>query len=317
MTHSPSIPADKSHALDALSQRLRQARQQPAFISAMESTVDRSLSEDIGSGDVTTEAIFAPTQSATAQLVAKQTGILAGLPVFAQVFKRLNPAIEIELLNADGQPVQTGDVLARLHGPVIDLLKAERVALNLLQRASGIASLTHRFVEAARSSGRQNLRVLDTRKTAPGLRWLDKYAVLAGGGENHRHGLYDMALIKENHIRAAGGISAAVQRVRDHQRHTGTAVPIEVEVTTLEELRETLPLKPDRILLDNMNNGELAQAVALSARTVPLEASGNVTLERLPELAKTGVDCVSIGALTHSVPALDLSLLIETHSPRD
>lgn len=295
-------------AHNTLTRRLQAARNRPNFIQAMNDCIEHALAEDIGSGDITTESIFDDRQTASAHLLARQDGILAGLPVFLQVFIAVNPALKTEPLAEDGQVVRAGDVLARISGPVVDLLKAERVALNLLQRASGIASLTRRFVQAARQAGR--MQVLDTRKTAPGLRWLDKYAVLAGGGRNHRFGLYDMALIKENHIQAAGGIVAAVQRVRDYQSQAGQQHPIEVEVTSLDELREALALRPNRILLDNMDDKMIRQAVAIAAGAVPLEASGNVTLERMPSLAATGVDCVSVGALTHSAQALDFSLLL-------
>ncbi len=319
MTHaSAGLFTARENPPEALADRLRQCRESRPFQTAMDDTIDRALAEDIGPGDVTSEAIFTPEQTACAQLVAKDDGILAGLPVFLRVFAYLGiEESAMQALAADGQPVHNGQTLARISGPVIALLKAERVALNLLQRASGIATQTHRFVQAARQTGATDLRVLDTRKTAPNLRWLDKYAVLAGGGDNHRHGLYDMALIKENHIQATGGITAAVNKVRQYQQRTGISKPIEVEVTSLDELREALGLKPDRILLDNMDDATVHQAVAITAGAVPLEASGNVTLQRLPGLAKTGVDCVSIGALTHSVQALDLSLLIESTPSRD
>lgn len=312
MTHAPAgDEKNREDRRENLRHRLQKCRDASAFQAAMEDTIKRALAEDIGPADVTAEAIFGPQDSANARLVAKQDGVLAGLPVFAQVFHHLGIADkDIEALAEDGQAVKSGQTLARISGPVTALLKAERVALNLLQRASGIATATHRFVHEAQRNGAAHLRVLDTRKTAPNLRWLDKYAVLAGGGENHRFGLYDMALIKENHIRAAGGIAAAVQKVREYQKARGLCVPIEIEVTDLHELRQALALRPDRILLDNMDNEAMRQAVAITAGSVPLEASGNVTLDRLPSLAQTGVDCVSIGALTHSVQALDLSLLI-------
>ncbi len=295
--------------------RLQKARDCRSFQKHCDQSIRQALAEDVGSGDITTDAIFNPTHIACAQLIAKDDGIVAGLPVFLRVFSLIaDQPMDLHALREDGQPVRAGQVLARITGPVKDILTAERVALNLLQRASGIASMTHRFVTAARKAGNHNFRILDTRKTVPGLRWLDKYAVLAGGGDNHRFGLYDMALIKENHIQAAGGITAAINRVRAYQQSQGLNTAIEIEVSTLDELQETLPLRPDRILLDNMDNATLAEAVRITAGAIPLEASGNVTEELIPELARIGVDCVSVGALTHSPKALDMSLLITPES---
>ncbi len=299
-------PPQPNAAIAGLPSRLRAARSRSEFIDAMNRSIRQALAEDIGTGDITSEAVFTPAQHGTAKLVAKQNGVLAGGDIFTRVFHTINPDIQCRFFYTDGQSFQHSDILAQLHGPVLSLLQAERVALNLLQRACGIATLTQDFVQAA--AGR--VRILDTRKTVPGLRWLDKYAVLAGGGENHRYGLYDMVLIKENHIQTAGSINQAITAVRNYHAHR--PIEIEVEVTTLDELREALSMQPDRILLDNMDDNTLAQAVAITAHTVPLEASGNITLERMPALCDTGIDYVSIGALTHSVQALDLSLLLET-----
>ena len=266
------------------------------------SIIHHALREDIQTGDLTSEAIFDADDSCRAQLIAKQDGIIAGLAVFEQTFLLQDPHTKIELLFEDGDSCNNRDVIAQIEGSVISVLGAERVALNLLQRMSGIATLTRQFVDKA-----GDCRILDTRKTAPNLRVLDKWAVRLGGGENHRIGLYDMALIKENHIKAAGGISAAVQQVLDYDQHRH---PIEVEVTNLEELKEALGCDVDRIMLDNMDNETMREAVAITQGKIPLEASGNVSLHTVAGIAATGVDCISSGALTHSVKAMDYSLLV-------
>lgn len=294
MTTTPTLPSQLAAPVDDL--------------------IRRALAEDLGPtpdaplGDLTTLATVPADLTLTARLVAKADGILAGLAVFARTFTLLDPAVQLTFHAADGDSVTRGQVVAHLTGPGRALLTAERTALNLLQRLSGIATYTHALVTAA-TAANPHVRILDTRKTAPGLRALDKYAVTLGGGHNHRTGLYDMALIKENHIAAAGGITPAVQRVRTAYPY----LPIEVEVTTLAELDEALPLNLNRILLDNMSLDQLRAAVAKTASTTPLEASGNVSLATVAAIAATGVDYISSGALTHSVTALDLSLLIETH----
>jgi nicotinate-nucleotide pyrophosphorylase (carboxylating) len=212
----------------------------------------------------------------------------------------------LSALSGDGEPLTAGQVFATVSGPGRALLSAERVALNCLQRMSGIAALTRQFVDAVQGT---RAVILDTRKTAPGLRVLDKWAVRLGGGQNHRHGLFDMVLIKDNHIAAVGGLSEAVRRVRaaDAQK-----LAIEVEVRNLAELREALDLRVDRIMLDNMSLEDLCDAVQVTAGRTPLEASGNVTLANVAEIAATGVDFISVGALTHSAPALDISLKLQT-----
>jgi len=267
------------------------------------SIINNALEEDIQTGDLTSQAIFTPSDICTAQLVAKQDGIIAGLAVFKKTFEQVDKNTHITLHYQDGQRCQNQAVIAEISGTVMAVLSAERVALNLLQRMSGIATLTNQFVKLCGN----RCQVLDTRKTAPNLRVLDKWAVKLGGGVNHRIGLYDMALIKENHIKAAGGISHAVNKViaRDHHNH-----PIEVEVTDLDELAEALLCDVDRIMLDNMDNETMRDAVAMTARKIDLEASGNVSLDSIEEISKTGVDYISIGALTHSVHAMDFSLLI-------
>lgn len=265
--------------------------------------LQRALEEDIGSGDVTTASIIPAEQWSTAIIVAKAGGVIAGLPIVAQVFRLVDERIAFSPQVADGDAVRPKDVVARLQGPTRGILSGERVALNFLQRLSGIATLTRAFVEAVAGTGAV---ILDTRKTTPTLRALEKYAVRMGGAANHRFGLYDMVLIKDNHIQAAGSITEAVRRVR---QRNAAGLPIEVEVRDLAELREALALAVDRIMLDNMSGEMMRQAVAMAAGRVPLEASGNVTLENVRQVAETGVDYISSGALTHSARALDLSLL--------
>lgn len=269
-----------------------------------QSIIKKALKEDIQSGDLTSLSIFKESDVCKAQLIAKQGGIIAGLAVFKKTFKLIDKNIKVKLLFKDGQPCQNKAVIAEISGPVIGVLGAERVALNLLQRMSGIATLTHQFVQLCEN----RCQVLDTRKTAPNLRVLDKWAVKLGGGKNHRIGLYDMALIKENHIKAAGGIKLAVNKVLNHDKHQH---PIEVEVTNLDELKQALECDIDRIMLDNMDNNTMCEAVAITAGRIDLEASGNVNLSTIAGISKTGVDYISIGALTHSVKAMDYSLLIK------
>jgi len=260
-----------------------------------------ALAEDIGPGDVTTQAVIPEGREGKAVIVAKAYGVLAGLPIAEGVFREVTPQIRFEPLAQDGEPVAPGDVVAQVSGPLRGILTAERVALNFLCRLSGIATLTAKFVDAVAP---YRAVILDTRKTTPGWRVLEKYAVRAGGGHNHRLGLYDMVLIKDNHIVACGSITEAVRRVRE----AGAALPIEVEVKTLEELEEALSLGVDRILLDNMDIPTLREAVRRAAGRVPLEASGGVSLENVAQVAATGVDYISVGAITHSAPSLDLSL---------
>jgi len=263
--------------------------------------IGRALQEDIGDGDITSEATIPADLRYAGVFLVKATGVIAGLEAVRQTFAQVDERIRFTVHIADGSPVQPGDIVAEAEGPGRSLLTAERVALNFLQRMSGIASLTRRYVDAVAGT---RARILDTRKTVPGLRLPDKWAVTLGGGVNHRIGLYDMALIKDNHIVAAGGIGAAVARVRSAD-HRGR--PIEVEVTSLEQLREALALGVDQIMLDNMSLDEMAAAVALVDGAVPLEASGNVSLETVRAIAETGVDYISVGKLTHSVAALDVS----------
>jgi len=262
-----------------------------------------ALLEDIQTGDLTSEAIFDTQQLCEAKLIAKQDGVIAGLEVFRESFLLFDSNVEVTLNHNDGDHCKNRDVIARIKGPVLSVLGAERVALNLLQRMSGIATLTNQFVQLAQGK----CKILDTRKTAPNLRVLDKWAVELGGGMNHRHGLYDMAMLKENHIKAAGGITQAVDKLLAYDNHQR---PIEVEVTNLDELREALQCPVDRIMLDNMDNTTMAEAVKITAGKIDLEASGNVNLDTIEGISLTGVDYVSIGALTHSVKAMDYSLLV-------
>jgi nicotinate-nucleotide pyrophosphorylase (carboxylating) len=263
--------------------------------------INRALEEDIGSGDVTTDTIVPADATLRGRIVAKQDGVIAGLDVAKQVFLTLNPSANFLTKAEDGSRVTRRDVLADLEGPARALLTGERTALNFLGRMSGIATLTRKFVDAVAST---RATILDTRKTAPGLRTTDKLAVRLGGGQNHRTGLFDMVLIKDNHIDFAGSITHAVERVRASQ----TKLEIEVETRTLGDVREALGLNVDRILLDNMSPAMMREAVAICGGRAKLEASGNVTLDNVLEVAKTGVDYISVGALTHSPVVFDVSL---------
>jgi nicotinate-nucleotide pyrophosphorylase (carboxylating) len=264
--------------------------------------VSRALAEDVGPGDVTSEATVAAEAQCRAEIVAREPGVIAGVQVAGAVFAALDRRIAFEALVAEGAQVEAGAALARLRGPARAVLAGERTALNFLQRMSGIATLTRRYVEAVAGTG---ARILDTRKTAPGLRALDKYAVRAGGGHNHRFGLFDGVLIKDNHIRAAGGIERAVRRAREAAHHLPK---VEVETQTRAQVEEALAAGADVIMLDNMSAEEVAQAVKLIAGRCEVEVSGRVTLATVRTLAECGVDYLSIGALTHSAPALDLAL---------
>lgn len=270
----------------------------PAEISQY---IRRALEEDIGSGDVTTDTIVPANASLRGRIVAKENGVVAGLEIAEQVMLSLDQRINFVAKVEDGTRVERGTVLADLEGSARALLTGERIALNFLGRMSGIATLTRKFVDAV--SGTKAV-ILDTRKTAPGLRLTDKLAVRLGGGQNHRTGLFDMVLIKDNHIDFAGSITAAVERVR----MSGTKLEIEVETRTLDNVREALSLGVERILLDNMSIDTMREAVAICDGRAKLEASGNVTLDNVLEVAGTGVDYISVGALTHSPKVFDVSL---------
>ena len=260
-----------------------------------------ALAEDIGTGDVTTDTIVPARASLSGRIVAKQDGVVAGLDVAKHVFLELNQRVSFVPNVKDGTSVTRGAVLAELEGPASALLTGERTALNFLGRMSGIATLTRQFVDAVAGT---KAVILDTRKTAPGLRTSDKLAVRIGGGQNHRTGLFDMVLIKDNHIDFAGSITNAVQRVRASE----TPLEIEVETRTLDNVREALALGVQRILLDNMSPAMMREAVSLCAGRAKTEASGNVTLANVLEVATTGVDYISVGALTHSPKVFDVSL---------
>ena len=260
------------------------------------------LADFLLSGDITSVATLSEQSMLSGVIRAKQDGVIAGLPVAGLVFKLVDPQINFVPQVGDGDLVVPGQVVAELNGPGRALLMAERTALNFFGRMAGVASLTHSFAAAVADTGAV---ILDTRKTLPGFRHLDKYAVRIGGGQNHRVGLFDMVLIKDNHIDGAGGIAVAVKRVRER---FGGQYPIEVEVKDLAELDIAVGLSVDRIMLDNMDLAMMQQAVEVVGGRVPLEASGNVSLERVRAIAETGVDFISIGALTHSAPNFDLSM---------
>jgi nicotinate-nucleotide pyrophosphorylase (carboxylating) len=266
--------------------------------------ISRALAEDIGHGDITTQITVDPDAEGKAVIVAKEDMVLCGIDVFLEVFLTLDPSIDFSCEYMDGDTVSDGDIIAELEGPLDTLLTGERVALNLLQRMSGIATLTSKY--AAAVSGTK-ARILDTRKTTPGLRALEKYAVTVGGGYNHRFGLYDGILIKDNHIAAAGGIKKAVESARESAPHT---LKIEVECTTPAQVKEALAAGADIIMLDNMDNKAMKSAVKTIAGKAAVEASGNMILERVADVAKTGVDFISVGALTHSAPAIDISMRV-------
>jgi nicotinate-nucleotide pyrophosphorylase (carboxylating) len=274
--------------------------------SKIKQLIRLALSEDVGKRDLTSDAVVDSRLSGKAVIVAKEKGVLAGLPVARMVFRMASPQIRFKMLKRDGEKVEKGKKIALIEGKVQGILLAERTALNFLQRLSGIATLTARYVERLKGT---RARILDTRKTTPGLRILEKYAVKAGGGQNHRMGLFDMILIKENHIRAAGGISRAISRARSKYPRQ----KIEVEIRNSSELMEALESEPDWIMLDNMKISEtrrMIRTVRSANRAIKIEASGNVNLKNVRKIALAGVDFISVGALTHSAPALDLSLIL-------
>ena len=266
--------------------------------------IDNALAEDLGPGDLTTEALIDPSIKGKARLVPREEMVLAGIEVFGRVFSRLDPDIALEWNFQDGDVVPAGRDIGVVEGSLRGILSAERTALNFLQHLSGIATLTKRYVDKA---GPFKVRVVDTRKTTPGLRILEKYAVRVGGAHNHRLGLFDGVLIKDNHIAAAGSISRAVEKIRADVPHT---VKIEVEVDDLKGLEEAMRVGADAVLLDNMSIDEMKEAVSIAGGRVLLEASGGITLETIGEVAQTGVDLISVGALTHSARSVDISLEI-------
>ncbi len=284
------------------------SRDLPAATSGWRDLIDLALAEDVGNGDITTLSTVSEDATATGTLLAKEAGVLSGVDVAAAVFAIVDPEISVETVKRNGDRIEAGGVIARLAGPARSLLTAERTALNIMQRLSGVATATARYVAATEGTG---ATIVDTRKTTPGMRMLEKRAVLHGGGGNHRFGLADGVLIKDNHLAVIGGdhpVRDAVHSARKLAPHT---MKIEVEVTTLTELDEALAAGADIVLLDNMDTATMAEAAQRRDAVAPgtlLEASGGITLERIADIAATGVDLISVGALTHSSKALDISL---------
>jgi nicotinate-nucleotide pyrophosphorylase (carboxylating) len=273
-----------------------------SYVLPIEHIIDRALEEDLGSGDITTSAIIDPSIGGTARIVAKEKIVLAGIGFFSMVFSRLDPEIVVISTYHDGDVIAQGYDIGTVEGSLRGILSAERTALNFLQHLSGIATLTRQYVERTDPS---RVRVIDTRKTTPGLRIFEKYAVRKGGGFNHRFGLFDGILIKDNHIAAAGSISEALARIKAEVPHT---LSIEVEVENIEGVEEAIGAGADAILLDNMSPDGIREAVAVARGRVLLEASGGINLETIEEIAQTGVDLISVGRLTHSARSVDISL---------
>lgn len=276
----------------------------------IEGIIKMALEEDIGAGDLTTLNTIPPEQRAKGLFRAKRDCIVAGLFLLEKLFSFLDPEVQVRCPSRDGDQVSRGTVIAEAEGAIRALLMGERTALNFLQRLSGTATLTRRYVDAVKDL---RCKIIDTRKTTPGLRTLEKYAVRMGGGTNHRLGLYDAAIIKDNHIAASGSIAQAVERVR---RHAPFMARVEVECADLKQVREALDARADVIMLDNMTTKEMAVAVNLINNKAWVEASGGITIERVREVAEAGVDFISVGALTHSAPAVDFNMKIVPTSPR-
>jgi nicotinate-nucleotide pyrophosphorylase (carboxylating) len=274
------------------------------YLSSIERIVSGALEEDLGSGDITTSAIIDPSAKGKARALAKEEIVLAGADIFSMVFSRLDPKITVEFHYHDGDIIRSGKDICLVKGPLKGILTGERTALNFLQHLSGIATITRKYVEKTAS---YSVRVVDTRKTTPGLRVLEKYAVTMGGGFNHRFGLFDGILIKDNHIAVAGSISEAVKNMKAKMTHT---LKIEVEVDDIKDVEEAISAGADAILLDNMSPKELREAVSIAGGRVLLEASGGVTLESVEEIAKTGINIISVGSITHSARSVDISLEI-------
>ena len=271
--------------------------------------IEAAFREDIGGGDITSNSIVSKSQIASAYILAKEVGVIAGLEIAKRVFKKLDKNIIWKPLVKEGDLVSAGTRIVTVKGSLRALLTGERIALNFLQRVSGIASTTSKYIGVLKDT---DTKILDTRKTVPGLRLIDKYAVKIGGGTNHRIGLFDMALIKDNHIKAAGSISKAVQRVKTKNSKSNKKLKIEVETSNLDEVREALKCNVDMIMLDNMSTSLMSEAVKLIKKKAKTEASGNMNIDRILETARVGVDYISVGALTHSVKALDISMKIDS-----
>ena len=267
--------------------------------------IETALNEDIGKGDLTSEFFVPPNRRARARVVAHENAIIAGTKTAAEVFQRVDPATLVQIIAADGAAINSSETVMEIEGVARSLLTAERVALNFLQRLSGIATLTRKFVDAA---GNDRVQIIDTRKTTPGLRALEKAAVIAGGGSNHRFGLFDMVLVKDNHLSARSGLRGLADAVRRF-REKRPGLRIEVEADTLEQVRQLLQIDGiDVILLDNMKPAQIREAIALGRNNMKFEASGGMTLKNIRQIAATGVDFISIGALTHSARSIDLSM---------
>ncbi len=278
----------------------------------MEEIVDRALAEDLGWGDITTEALIPSDQRGIASIIVKSEGILAGIEVAKKVFHQIDPGLRMDVLLEDGTRIKASDVIARVEGKVANILKAERVALNFLQRLSGIATETNRYVEAVKGLP---VHIMDTRKTTPSLRVLEKYAVRVGGGENHRMNLGDGILIKDNHLAALRSRGLSLKEIiAKAQQNAPKRLKIEVEVKTVPEALEAAEAGADIVMLDNMSLGDIRQAVKMIHGRALIEASGGITLDKVRAVAETGVDFISVGALTHSVKALDISLEIGSPS---
>jgi len=279
------------------------------MIREVKDIVTIALQEDIRNGDITTQAVYSGNERASGNFLAKESGVIAGLELAGYIFRTIDPEIQFKKLIKDGDKIRRGDFIAEFNGPSDSILTGERTVLNFMQRMSGVATKTRVYADAIMHT---NTKLLDTRKTLPGHRYLDKWAVRLGGGKNHRYCLDDMYLIKENHIKVAGGVKQAIQKCTEHKEKHELEWKIEVEVTNLEELNEALESNIiDMVLLDNMSISMLKKAVELISGSVKSEASGNMTLDRIPKVAETGVDFISVGALTHSVKALDISLLFD------
>lgn len=274
-------------------------------MQGLDRIIENALAEDIHTGDITTLAVLSQPRTMRARLIAKEPMVLAGVAVAQRVFSLVDATLSFAANFSDGDTLAVGDVIAEVTGDAASLLQGERVSLNLLQRMCGIATQTARYVQELEGTG---ARVVDTRKTTPGLRVLEKYAVRVGGGTNHRTGLYDGVLIKENHIAAAGGILQAVRMARSYIPHT---LKIEVETENLDDVKQALEAGADIIMLDNMSNDQMREAVQLIDKRAVVEASGGVNLQTIRGIAQTGVDIISVGALTHSVRAMDISMLME------
>ncbi|KGG80721.1 nicotinate-nucleotide pyrophosphorylase [Caloranaerobacter azorensis H53214] len=275
------------------------------LVLQIEDIIKNALLEDMNNGDITTENLIGLNDISEAEIIAKEDGVLAGIEIAEITFKLLDKDMLFYRLKEDGQFLRKGDIIAKIKGKTRAILSGERTALNFLQRLSGIATKTKKFVDKVE---KYNVRVADTRKTTPGIRVLEKYAVRLGGGANHRYNLSDAVMIKDNHIRAVGSIEKAIKLIRERVPHT---VKVEVEVETIEQFKQALDAGADIIMLDNMSIEDMKEAVNINNKKAILEASGNVDIDNIEEVAKTGVDVISVGALTHSVKALDISLNIK------